>query len=468
MSIVEEVLKQNLEAGWSKEEFKNINIGDKRIDKRFHKVTEQLSETPTKSINQSCKCWADTKAAYRLFGNEKVTKEKILGSHQKLTIERIKSQKRVLLIQDTTYLDFTNHKKKFGLGPIGTDAQNIQGVILHSTLAETETGLPLGVLNQEIWVRNNEEKGHKEKRKELPIEEKESNKWLSSLDKSEKMKPEGVEFVTVCDREADVYEFFIKARELKSKILIRASQDRKLSEESCKLWEHMESQDIKGRLEIEVPKKDKQKKRKAILAVRYGTITLNPPKHLKASEKKRLGTVTIDAILAQEINAPGNVTPLEWMLLTNVAVQTFEDAIERLSWYKRRWDIEVYHKVIKSGCCVENCRLQRLDRLIPYITLNCIIAWRLLWMTKINIEEPDAPCIAVLDEHEWRALYVNIHSTKVLPEKLPTVREVIRWIGQLGGFLARKGDKEPGITAIWRGWERLHDIAHMWFVMEYC
>jgi hypothetical protein len=468
MSTVEEVLKQRLEPGWSKEEFKKINYGDKRIDKRFRKVTDQLSASPTQSINQSCKVWADTKAAYRLFDNEKVTKEKILGSHQELTIERLKSHKTVLLLQDTTYLDFTKHKKKSGLGPIGTEDQDIRGIILHSTLAETETGLPLGLLNQEIWIRKEEEKGHREKRKELPIEEKESNKWLISLEKSEKMKPEGVSFVTVCDRESDVYDFFVKARELNSKVLVRAAQDRKLSGETCKLWEYMEGQEIKGRLEIEIPQKDKQKKRKAILSVRYATITLNPPQHLKASEKKKLGTITIDAVLAQEINAPSNVTPLEWMLLTNVAVKTFEDAVERLNWYKRRWDIEVYHKVIKSGCCVENCRLQTLNRLIPYIILCCIIAWRLLWMTKINREEPDAPCIAVLDEHEWKALYVNIHSTKVLPEKLPTVREVIRWIGQLGGFLARKGDKEPGITAIWRGWERLQDIAHMWLVMEYC
>lgn len=468
MLPVEDIVKENIEPEWSKEEFENINFGDKRIDKRFQKVSEKLSEKPTFSINQACGIWADTKAAYRLFGNEKVTKEKILKSHQKLTLERMKSQKIVLVIQDTTYLDFTKHKNKKDIGPIGTEEQDIQGLLMHTALAETVTGLPLGILCQDIWVRSSEETGHRKKRKELPIEEKESNKWLKSLEESEKLRPQDTTFVTICDRESDIYEFFVKARELDSKILVRAAQNRKLSGETSNLWEHLESQALKGKIEIEVTAREKAKRRKAILEVRFATVTLSPPKSLKAPEKERLGTITIDAILAKEINAPDKVEPLEWLLLTNVTVHSYEDALERLEWYKRRWDIEVYHKVIKSGCKVEDCRLQTTDKLMPYITLCCIIAWRLLWMTKINKEQPTAPCTVILDEHEWEALYIKVHRTKKLPENLPTVREVIRWIGQLGGFLGRKCDKEPGITVIWRGWERLNEISSIWLILKSC
>ena len=466
MLPVEDIVKQHIDAEWSKEEFENINFGDKRIDKRFQKVSVQLSKKPTVPINQACGVWADTKAAYRLFGNEKVTKEIILDSHKKLTLERVKSQKIVLVIQDTSYLDFTKHKKKQDIGPIGTEEQNIQGLLMHTALAETVSGLALGVLCQDIWVRSPEEKGHRKKRKKLPIEEKESNKWLKSLEASEKLRPRDTTFVTICDRESDIYEFFVKARELDSKILVRASQNRKLLGETNNLWEHLEAQTLKGKMEIELAAREKVKKRKATLELRFATVTLRPPAGLNLSEKDKLGTITIDAILAKEVNAPDKVEPLEWLLLTNVAVHNYEDALERLGWYKRRWDIEVYHKVIKSGCKVEDCRLQTTDKLIPYITLCCIIAWRLLWMTKINREQPTAPCSVILDEHEWEALYIKINRTKKLPEKLPTVREVIRWIAQLGGFLGRKGDKEPGITAIWRGWETLNEISNMWLILK--
>ena len=168
----------------------------------------------------------------------------------------------------------------------------------------------------------------------------------------------------------------------------------------------------------------------------------------------------------KEVQAPAGVESVEWMLLTNVGVRSLEDAIERVSWYRKRMEIEAYHKVLKSGCAVEDCRLGKSERLKPYLTLCSIIAWRLFWMTKINREQPDALCTAVLAEHEWKALYCIIHRTTKLPEKLPTVKEAIRWIGQLGGFLGRKGDKEPGITVIWRGWQRLTDISATWCLFQ--
>lgn len=465
--MIEEILKQEVDKGWSNKELEGIDLKDKRLNNRFITLSESLSAKPGASINQACEIWKDTKSAYRLFSNEKVTLDSILEPHQMRTVERMKGQKVIISAQDTTYYNYNKHKKNKDMGSIGKSRGGVnQGLIMHSALALTVTGLPLGLLSLEIWARETRDKISNDELKRLPIEEKESYKWFKSLRKTEDLKPEGTRIVTVCDREGDIYEFFVEARELKGEILVRANRNRNLSDEEVKLWEYMDSRPLAGNIKIDIPKREKESERTAIVEVRYGRVNLSVPIDFSKSKREKAGIVTIDAVWVKESNAPENVNPIEWMLLTNVSVQNYGDAIERIRWYKCRWNIEVYHKVIKSGCNVEECRLQTKDRLIPYITLCSIIAWRLFWMTKINRQEPDSPCTIILGEHEWKALYVRIHSNKKLPEKLPTVREVIRWIGRLGGFLGRKGDKEPGITAIWRGWRELETISQMWLIMK--
>ena len=238
-----------------------------------------------------------------------------------------------------------------------------------------------------------------------------------------------------------------------------------MEEQQC-LWDYMNNQPIKGYFEVEVLAKDKQPTRKAVVGIRFMSVVLKPPYRCKSQSKEVLEPINIDAVWVEEINAPDGAEPLDWRLLTNVSVATFEDAVERVSWYKQRWNIETYFKVVKSGCTVEDCRFDTAQRLIRYLTFMSIVAWRLYWMTKINRTDPDAPCIIVLSEHEWKALYSTIHHTRDLPEQLPTVYQVVRWIAQLGGFLGRRSDKEPGITAIWRGWQRLNDIAATWLLFN--
>ena len=130
------------------------------------------------------------------------------------------------------------------------------------------------------------------------------------------------------------------------------------------------------------------------------------------------------------------------------------------------YTIEVYFKVLKSGCKVEDCRLQTAERLRRYLSLFTVIAWRLYWMVHINRHCPEALCITILADHEWQALYAKIHRTTALPKEMPTVRQVVRWIARLGGFLGRKGDGEPGVTTIWRGWQRLNDISDTWLLFH--
>ena len=451
---------------WCKEELAGANVGDKRLACRLVDTMAKMAAQPMVPINQACDDWADTKASYRLFKNKKVSADKILAPHQQSTRERMSDHELVLAVQDSSYLNYTSHQKTKGLGPIGTEQQNLSGLIMHTTMALTPDGLPLGVLDENIWARPEEPEPMTEtERKQRPIEEKESYKWLTALRQTVALTPEGVEMVSVCDREADVYELFVEAAELDTGLLVRATQDRSLIEpELGKLRASVAASPITGHLKVHVPAKDGEPERDAIVSVQFCSVTLNPPWRPKRVDKDPLPEITLDVVLVREVDPPANVTPLEWLLLTNVPVHNFENAVERVKWYRRRWHIEIFFKVLKSGCKVEDCRLGTADRLIRFLTLSSIVAWRLYWLTHINRQTPQAPCTTVLTEHEWRALYAFIKRTAVPPPQIPTVGQVVRWIAQLGGFLGRKGDGEPGPTAIWRGWQRLSGVADMWLL----
>lgn len=453
---------------WCATELADVNLGDKRLNVRLVDTAAKLAAQPLAPINQACDDWADTKASYRLFRNQKARHDKILLPHQQRTRERMRSYPLVLAVQDTCYLNFTSHPQTKGLGPIGTEEQNLSGLVMHSTLALTPTGLPLGILTKDIWARPTAaEPLTQAERRQRPIEEKESHKWLQALRQTVTLLPEGVLAVSVCDREADVYELFVAAEHLKTGLLVRATQDRALlTSEEDKLWARVAAAPIAGHLKVQVPAKNGEPQRQALVSVQFRTVTFKPPWRPQRPGTAPLPAITLDAVLVQEVAPPANVTPLEWLLLTNVPVRTFTEAVERVQWYRCRWHIEVYFKVLKSGCKVEDCRLGTADRLIRYLTLSSIVAWRLYWLTHINRQYPQAPCTVVLMDHEWRALYATIQHTSLPPQQLPTVQQVVHWIAQLGGFLGRKGDGEPGVTAIWRGWQRLHDISATWLLLR--
>lgn len=237
--------------------------------------------------------------------------------------------------------------------------------------------------------------------------------------------------------------------------------DRKKYEVQIKIWDHMERVEKSGEFEVDVPKKKNSDPRVASVSIRFSQIDLKPPQRYQASRDKngKLPPVSVYVISVKEEHPPKGAEALEWMLLTSVKVSDLSDAKERIDWYKSRWHIENLHKVLKSGCRVESCRLETADRLKRYLTLMSIVAWRLYSMTHLNRVDPNQECTTILNDHEWKALYCKIHKTSMPPQKIPTIRQTVRWIAQLGGFLARKHDGEPGITTIWRGWQRLYDIS---------
>jgi len=454
-----EIIENEAETGaWVEAELGKVALGDKRLEWRTLDSAAKLAARPTMSINQACDDSADTKATYRLFANEKTTHAKLLSPHQERTQERMAGYKRCLAIQDTTFLNYSHHPSKEGMGPIGTKQQKLSGLVMHSTLVTNLDGLPLGVLSEQIWSRDESSKQlSPQERRKLAIEEKESNKWLLALREIEKRKPEQTQLISVGDSEADIFELFDCARDLETDLLIRAAQDRSVCEpEVGRLWATLEAQPIAGEQDVHVPKRKEQPARNTTVSIRYLSLSLQAPQHLRAT----MGPVALYGILVQEVDPPTTVDdPLCWLLLTTVPVTCFDDAVERIRWYCLRWQIEIFHKILKSGCRIEAVQLASDDRLKPLIALYSIIAWRLFWATCLMRSQPDAPATTMLAPHELQALY-HFHHRRPLPvHEMPTVEQATRWIAQLGGFLNRKGDGHPGVTVLWRGWQRLADIA---------
>ena len=452
-----------LDEQWAALEFADVELHDARLNRRCQELAVALGQQPTAYINQACEDWADTKAAYRFFGNtKKVTPAGISASHHQRTVERMSQHPLVLAVQDTTFFNYTHHPHTEGLGEIGNKKQQQRGFGLHSTLVVTPAGLPLGTLTQQFFTRPIGEPAHTPAElQRLPIEEKESYRWLEAFEQTLALTPAGVEVVTVCDREADIYEMFVLAQKKKDSLVIRASADRVLAEKKVrKLWAKVEQQPLAGQLTLQITSNQQRPARQATVSVRFTQVKLKPPWR---PNQKKLPVMTLNAILVREDEPPASVDePIEWLLLTNTSVQNFDDAVRVGDWYSCRWHIEVYHKIIKSGCTVEDCRLEKAERLHNYIALMSVVAWRLHWLTYLNRTDPDLPCTVILTATEWQALYRRIHHTT----SPPTVRQAVRWIAQLGGFLGRKRDGEPGITVIWRGWQRLQDMADTWYLVN--
>ena len=219
-----------------------------------------------------------------------------------------------------------------------------------------------------------------------------------------------------------------------------------------------------GEIKIEVPhqratKHTKEREsRSAILEVRFCSFKLNPTKRLGST----LPDLNMYGIYVKEKNPLEEVKPIEWMLLTNLVVTSFEDAVEKVRWYCLRWRIEMFHKVLKSGFKVQECRLSEANRLKRYLTVMSIIAWRLFKITLLARTGPNTSVSTLLSATEWRVLYAKVHKGKTPPAQAPKVADAKIWIARLGGFLARKSDGVPGTTTLWRGWKRLTDLVDGW------
>lgn len=470
----------NEPSSWAENEFSNIDFGDKRLNNRLVKLCDSFSDSPECSINQACSGWAETKAAYRFFANEKIDYKEIIRVHSAKSAGRAQKHPTVLAIQDTSYMIYTNHLATKGLGNISVkEGKNIKqiyskGLVSHSCLAVTTDGLPLGILDQNTFSRELNSDEARRNKNVTPIEEKESFRWLEMLRNSSSTLP-NTQVVTVCDREADMYEFFKLSDDIGSPVVVRAKVNRAVNKKSryaeknvSKLWDFVGRMRCTGTFTIKVPAKKnkrnniKQESRVAKLGVKYGEFFLSPPRNNVKHRTETLPDLKMYAVYAYEISPPRGIKPLEWMLLTNLPVASFAEASEKIKWYCLRWRIETYFKVLKSGLKIEECRLGDANRLVKFIAVMSVVAWKLFMLTLAARTDPETPCNTLLDDEQWKVLYLETHKTKSLPKKVPMIGSVVRWIAMLGGFLGRMNDGDPGITTLWRGWKRLVDISRGW------
>lgn len=452
---------------WVREEFAGADLSDKRLDRRLIKTAEHLANSPASPINEACGDWASTQAAYRLFDNGMASPEAILAPHIQATVKRMSAvQGAVLVMQDTVFFSYGKHPKTRGIGPIGnSNSEHERGLIMHNALAFTSSGVALGLLSQNIWARQEvPEEAHQEKIERLqctPIEEKESSKWLQALRETMQRVPRGVRVITVADRESDFYEFLAQAQEQRARFLIRARTDRMLVPEESdgyeSILEAISRADVIGELTVKIPGNGTRKARTAQVQVRVAPVTIKaPPRRGAAKASASTEPIGVNVIGATEIGPPEGEEAVSWVLLTNLSVADFDSAAEKVRWYGKRWGIETWHKVIKSGCKVEECLLETAERLARYLTLFSIIAVRLMHVGYLARAQPDLPATAVFSREEIEAVHVHLYK-QLPPAEPPSLREVVRMIGRIGGHLGRKCDGEPGMTVLWRGWMRLYE-----------
>ena len=452
---------------WVCEEFTGVDLSDKRLDRRLIKTAEQLANSPASPINEACGDWASTQAAYRLFDNREASPEAILEPHMKATLKRMAAHGGpVLVIQDTVFFCYGQHPKTSGLGPIGnSNSAHERGLIMHNALAFTASGVPLGLLSQNIWARQQvSEEAYQQKIERLQctaIEEKESSKWLRGLRETLERTPPGAKIVTVADRESDFFEFLTQAQEQRARFLIRARTDRMLvPEESAgyeSILEALASADVLGTLQVKIPGNGKRKARTANIEVRGTQVTIKPPQRRgEAKASASTEPISVNVIGATESTPPEGQDAISWVLLTNLPVPDFDSAAEKVRWYGQRFGIETWHKVLKSGCKVEDCLLETAERLSRYLTLFSIIGVRLMHVAYLARVQPDVPATDVFSKEEIEAVHVHLYK-KLPPPDPPGLREVVRMIGRIGGHLGRKCDGEPGMTVLWRGWMRLYE-----------
>lgn len=451
---------------WADEEFGSVALGDRRLNRRLRTLARDVYAQPQAQLPQACGTRAKTKAAYRLLDQPQSRMQTLLSSHYDATARRAADQPLVLVVQDSTSLNYTAHPATEQLGPLNTRADGSIGLWLHDSLAVTPEGVPLGLVDVQLWARDPEAAGQRATRHQRPLEAKESYKWLVGYQAASGLARQcpDTTVVSVGDREADVYELFVEAgrRDDGARLLVRAERTRRMTAEHGSLWTYMATQPIAGTQTLHVPRRGNQAARDAEMSVRFAPVTLKAPQRQPAGEP-----VSLWAVWTREDTPPPGRKPLEWMLLTTVAVESVEQACECLAWYAKRWQIEVYHRTLKSGCRIEERQLGHAQRIEACLAVDMVVAWRIFHLAHLGRQTPDVPCTVYFESAQWEALVIRVTGNPNLPPHPPTLYEAMRMVAALGGFLGRKGDGEPGTQTLWRGLQRLDDLTDMYRLLRY-
>jgi hypothetical protein len=452
------------------------DLGDKRLNKRLSLILERAEAHPNLSISAAMHGRAETEAAYRFFANENVTPERILAPHYAMTKKRIAEHAVCLLVQDTTELDLTRpNQQVMGAGPMSSNAQF--GAFVHPLMAFAPDGIPLGFVWQKTWARvaiatDVPIETKAKKRKETPIEDKESIRWIEGLRAAREVAEQCPETqcVLACDSESDIYELFAEPRATNHgrplEILVRGCQDRATSEvgqhmldlvraTECRYTAIVDVSSRKAKTKVEARKRQMDRPaRTAEVEVRSSQVTLRPP----FRPDRTLEPVTVNVVLVEEASPPAGQVPIQWMLITTLPIDTDEQVRLVVDYYCIRWGIEVYFKTLKSGCRIEHRQFEFLGRELNALAVYMLVAWRVMLLCRMGQTCPDLDCEVMFETSEWQSVYMIVKKQNP-PSTPPRLNDIIRMIASLGGYVPRS-KTEPGTQTLWIGLQRMHDFAN--------
>ncbi len=453
---------RTMPSSFGEEHFGGARLGDERRTKRLVTVANQMATHPGGTLPDKLKEPAGLKALYRLMDSDAVTHEAVLQPHVRHTLDRMRTHEGVVLIlHDTTELDYTNLSSlKDELGQIGNGGG--RGYKCHNSLAvAVESREVLGLTNQILFHRPRVSKGEKKSARRRR-RTRESRLWKQGS-QATPAPPAGRLWVDVADRGADTLEFLDFEQEQGKKYVVRSQHNRRVlrdhdgETEPVKLHDLMRSLPEEGRRTVDVPARNGQPARTATVGVAWVPVRILPPRQPRGDE--RGAPLAVWAVRVWELDPPANgQEPLEWILLTNVPVQTFKEACERLDWYACRWIVEEYHKAVKTGCSIEEMQFTKQERLQPAIALVSVLATLLLNLRDASrrSDARERPARELVP-----ALYVTVLSAWRFqtPRSDLTVHEFYYALARLGGHQNRRQDHPPGWLVLWRGWTQLHAMV---------
>ena len=458
-----------MEERWFDEELSGCRLGDGRLDRRLRQLVERMEVGFGESIPLACQDWAGTKAAYRFFSNGRVSEDEILRGHFEATRRRFAaSDGPILVLHDTTEFTWKRTRSE-AVGfttkvDSGKDKRGrprmhtVCGLLMHSSMVTTTDGLPLGMAAAKFWSRKKFKGTNALKRKinptRVPIEGKESMRWLDNLRQSTELLDDPARCVHICDREGDIWELFCLARQMDTHFLIRRFANRLAEDGSHTVASIMAEERVRGLHRIAV-RDDKGKLGSTQVELSYRRMTIRPP----IAKQKRYPALVLTVLHARELEEPVGRPRIDWKLITDLPVDSHDAAVEKLQWYAMRWKIEVFHKILKSGCRAEQARLRTAERLVRLLAVFCILSWRVFWLTMLSRAKPDLEAALVLTELETNILDQLIPDSTADPPAASTISRYLIKIARLGGYLARTKDPPPGNIVMWRGLSRLNDIA---------
>jgi len=442
---------------WAVETFGAAELGDPRRTNRLVKVAAALGENPSVSLPRSMRNWADTQGTYRFLNNEAITHEQIMMPHWIQTRSEAEQRSQVLLIGDTTDVNLSSHKATTGLGPVGR-GKKAQGFFVHSVLAvDAKDKQLLGCMGQEPFVR--EPAPEQETKAERNARWRESLIWEQSIERIGPV-PANTQWIYVGDRGSDIFRFWQHCQELRYDFVTRVAQNRNVLVEEEEEQEDQTAQHLKtlarrlpsqGVRVLTVPAERGRPEREALVNISWSQVTIQPPCDAMASQQVGM---KVSLVRVWEPEPPEGVEALEWILVTSVTVTTAEDAWQRVTWYKWRWLIEDFHKVLKTGCLLEDRCLQTVEAFCNLLGILTPTAMRLLWLRQTAQTAPDTPATEVISKE---VIQVVLHLDK-RPEATLTAKDLWHTLARFGGYLDRKSDPHPGWQTLWKGWIYLQTV----------